>query len=323
MLTEGSDENPNHLLGSFPCLFPYGMGGYEVQRAIKVTYESHARWSLRYEDKRFRKDLHFMFQIFGVQQKRQLCASACLQVSKQAFLQNAENIKLLTVSDFDTAAQEEKDHKPFSNPVMRSLRHVISTVRNKVMGTNESRLKIRLLIWGMCVKKGPPSIWLTINPADTQDPIAQLFCGQEIDLDNFFARDHRPSGSAIAADPYAAALFFRVIIHAVLENLLGIKGYSHAHPVQRRKGVLGNVEAYIGTVEAQGRGTLHLHMLLWLSGSLTTSEMHKRLQEKEFRNKIRQYIDTNIHADLTCAKGLDVLSIQREPNPAFSRPIDP
>ena len=141
------------------------------------------------------------------------------------------------------------------------------------MGTNESQLKIRSLIWGMCIKKGPPSIWLTINSADTQDPIAQLFCGQEIDLDNFLARDHRPSGVAITADPYAAALFFHVIIYAVLENLLGIKGYTPTHPLQRHKGILGNVEAYIGTVEAQGQGTLHLHMLLWLSGSLTTSEM--------------------------------------------------
>ena len=323
ILSEGSAENPNHLLGSFPCLFPYGMGGYEVQRAVKVTYESHARWSLRYEDKRFRKDLHFMFQTFGVLQKRQLCASACLQVSKCAFLQHADNIKSLSASDFDIAAQEEKAHKPFSNLIMRSLRHIISTVQSKVMGTNESCLKIRSLIWGMCVKKGPPSIWLTINPADTQDPIAQLFCGQEIDLDNFLAHDHRPSGAAIAADPYAAALFFRTIIYAVLENLLGIQGYSRAHPVQRRKGILGNVEAYIGTVEAQGRGTLHLHMLLWLSGSLTTSEMHKRLHEDEFRAKIQKYIATNVHADLSCAKGFDVLSVQKEWTPAFSRPIDP
>lgn len=26
-LTDGTSENPNHLLGSFPCLFPYGQGG--------------------------------------------------------------------------------------------------------------------------------------------------------------------------------------------------------------------------------------------------------------------------------------------------------
>ncbi|KAF7313616.1 ATP-dependent DNA helicase [Mycena chlorophos] len=30
--TDGGAENPNHLLGAFPCLFPYGRGGLEVDR---------------------------------------------------------------------------------------------------------------------------------------------------------------------------------------------------------------------------------------------------------------------------------------------------
>ncbi len=69
VLSNGSPENPNHLLGSFLCLFPYGMGGYEVDRPTPVSYEAHTCWSLRYNDKRFRKDHHFMFQLFGVLQK--------------------------------------------------------------------------------------------------------------------------------------------------------------------------------------------------------------------------------------------------------------
>ena len=79
---DGSSENPNHLLGSFPCLFPYGLGGFEVDRPISISYESHARWALRYGDKCFRKDYHFMFQVFRVLQKRQVCAAATLQISR-------------------------------------------------------------------------------------------------------------------------------------------------------------------------------------------------------------------------------------------------
>jgi hypothetical protein len=26
----GTSSDPNHLLGAFPCLFPYGLGGFEV-----------------------------------------------------------------------------------------------------------------------------------------------------------------------------------------------------------------------------------------------------------------------------------------------------
>ena len=83
---EGMPENPNHLLGSFPCLFPYGQGGFETDRPQHISYEAHACWSLRYDDKRFREDLHFIFQVFGVIQKRQLCGAAVLQISKHSFL---------------------------------------------------------------------------------------------------------------------------------------------------------------------------------------------------------------------------------------------
>ena len=49
---EGEPEDPNHLLGSFPTLFPYGKGGFEIDRPVKVSYERHIRWALAYHDRR-------------------------------------------------------------------------------------------------------------------------------------------------------------------------------------------------------------------------------------------------------------------------------
>lgn len=320
---EGSGENPNHLLGSFPCLFPYGLGGFEVERPSSVSYESHARWALRYEDRRFRLDHHFVFQIFGVLQKREVCAAASLQIARHTFLRNEQRIRTLRTSDFETASAEEKAHKTFSNPIIRSLRRSISSVRAKVMGTDESRIKIRSQIWGTCIKKNPPSIWLTINPADTQDPIAQVLCGEEFDLDNFMALDQRPSDVAIASDPYGAASFFHHTVNAVLRSLLGIHGYEHNKPIVREKGILGEISAYVGSVEAQGRGTLHLHMLLWLSGSVPAEKIKDCLLTTEFRDNMKSFISQNIHADLSDVHGADVFMLPREPRVAFSRPIDP
>lgn len=322
-LSDGTDDaNPSHLLGSFPCLFPYGEGGLEVRRPIPVSYDAHARWALRYEDKRFRRDHHFMFQVFGVLQKRQVCAAASLQVSKRAFLHHEREIRSLNTMDFDTASAEESAHKVFSNPFMRSFRQNLSSVRAKVMGTDESRIRIRSLIWGMCVKKNPPSIWLTINPADTQDPVAQVLCGEAFDLDHFDAFDLRPSDIAIASDPYGAATFFHVTINAFLRDLLGITGFTHTSPIHRETGILGDVEAYIGTVEAQGRGSLHLHMLLWLKGSVPSSKMKELFLSNEFRQRVKTFISHNIRADLTDVHGADALALPREARVAFSRPVD-
>jgi hypothetical protein len=83
------------------------------------------------------------------------------------------------------------------------------------------------------------------------------------------------------------------------------------------------VEAYIGTVEVQGRGMLHLHMVLWLRGALPSDEMRQCLLTQEFRDKVKSFIATNIRADLPDVHGTSVLSVPREPCVAFSRPVDP
>lgn len=93
------------------------------------------------------------------------------------------------------------------------------------MGTDESRVKIHSRIWGMCMMKNPPPIWLTINPADMQDLITQVSTGHDIDLDKFNALDELPCPIAVASNPFASAAFFHLIVTAVLQCLLGIQGF--------------------------------------------------------------------------------------------------
>ncbi|KAG1779790.1 hypothetical protein EV702DRAFT_1043675 [Suillus placidus] len=266
-LSIGDAENPNHLLGAFPCLFPYAAGGFEVQRCRAVPYEIHAQWAMHYTDCRFRKDIHFMFEVFGVIQKR--------QVKKQDFHRSEQLFRSLAVEDLRKASEEEQKHQHVSNPTVRALKRHLTAVRSKVMGMDKSRTKIWSLIWGMCILKNPLSLWITINPTDTHDPIAQVFTGTEIDL-NTFDRDSGPDSHSqsirIAEDPYAAAKFFHFMITAILEELFAIKEdhfkYNH------RPGIFGTIEAYVGTIEAQ--------------------EMKELLQSDVFRAKVASFIARNI-----------------------------
>ena len=102
----------------------------------------------------------------------------------------------------------------------------------------------------------------------------------------------------ISSDPYAAAKFFHFVVAALIKDLFGIEGYKTGSSVKRLDGIFGQVAAYIGTVEAQGRGTLHLHMVLWLQGSLTTKEMKEALKTETFRAQVTAFIAANIRADL-------------------------
>ncbi|KAJ3562055.1 hypothetical protein NP233_g9813 [Leucocoprinus birnbaumii] len=324
--SDGGPTNPNHLLGSFLWLFPYGMGGFEVDREIDVPYETHIRWALLYVDRRFRLDLRFVFQVFGVMQKRAICRAATIHIGQPTFQRHRSAIMSLTEADFLQASQEEMSRYDLSNPTMRELRKELSTVRVQIAGMDESRVAIRRKIWGATVVNGPPSIWLTINPSDTHDPIVQVMVGEDIDLDQFDCTAG-PSSSErarnVAKDPFAAAKFFHWVIVVLLEDVFGIKGAKGASHVRRRPGLLGTIRAYVGTVEAQFRGTLHFHSILWLKGAPSAGEINLLLKSEWFREKVRLFIDAHIHGDVDNLDAITFHNLPRQNDASYSRPLDP
>ncbi|KAG1887961.1 uncharacterized protein F5891DRAFT_1218513, partial [Suillus fuscotomentosus] len=66
-------------------------------------------------------------------------------------------------------------------------------------------------------------------------------------------------------------------------------------------GILGLVKGYYGCVEAQGRGTLHCHMLVWLEGALDPNEIHDRVmkdKDTDFQHRLLAFLDDSISNSL-------------------------
>ena len=271
---------------------------------------------------RFRTHEQFPFQVFGVYQKRQVCRSVSLQIRKTTFARHQELIQSLTPADFDLASREEIEGKPFSHEGIKTLRRHLRAVCSKVIGTDENRLSMRSKTWSTTALFGPPNVWITINPSD-HDPIAQVFTGADIDMDLFEATagpTAEQRGRNIATDPFVSAKSFHFIINTLLDVIFGIRKTGNG--LERRPGVFGTVRAYIGTVEAQGRGTLHLHMLLWLKDGPPASVMQQALQDEWFRQRIREYIKSTIHADVDNKPTEAILQMPKRHAPSYSRPID-
>jgi hypothetical protein len=182
-------------------------------------------------------------------------------------------------------------------------------------------------VWGMTTIIGPPSLWVTINPADVNDPIAQVIAGVEIDLENFCKEDGpnlAQRAHVVTSDPFVAAKFFHVIIKAVLEELMGIQVPGQGvGKIKRKQGIFGRVNAYMGSMEAQGQGTLHLHLLVWLMDALSPTEMKAALATTEFREQVKNYIATVIKADIAGKTKEEINTIPKETSAAFSVPPDP
>ena len=153
----------------------------------------------------------------------------------------------------------------------------------------------------MIIDKGLPSFYLMINPADMFNPVVKFLAGSEIDVDQLFP-DQVPSylkqSILVAKNLFVASKFFNLYMKSFIKRILG---YDPHHP--NNEGILGSVNGYYGCVEAQGRGTLHCHMLVWLEGALNCEEIRDRVQsgDIDFQRRLVEYLDDTISNEIPAA----------------------
>mgnify|MGYP002394089447 FL=1 len=280
------------FLGLFPTLFPYGYGApYDSSRPIAVPLNQHIRYLLAYEDRRFEKHQSFMFVMFNVMQRRQACWNASLMASRPYFRDTATDLQTLITEEIEAALISETKSTFFTipNPRVNMLLKQIKTVGGNVMGSAYSRTALRTQIHALTFNQGLPSIFMTINPADIHSRVILYFAGINLDLDNILP-EIIPStyerAQIIAQHPVACARFFNQLISSILHSMI-------------EKGVLGPVKAYYGTVENQGRGSLHLHILIWLDHDLTPAQLKESVRDENFRNGLLAYLEDIIKQDLS------------------------
>jgi len=311
------------MAAAYPLLFPYGTGGTESPGLRHLSFEEHIRWCLAYHDRRFRVHPTFIFTAFGVLQKRKALFSARHQMKRRDF--EALSHLNLTSEDLRQAQADEEANRPISNPRVQLLRRHVWATAGRIMASDASRAKYRGEIWGTSLYLNPVSVWITINPNDLHDPLVQLFAGEKFNMDPFnptAGPDADTRARNVANDPYAAAKYFKTIIDLLLNKMFGVDVTSFT--VNSRPGILGRIRAYFGVVEAQGRGTLHLHMLMWLVGGPTSDEMRELLKRADFRERLANWIRANIRAHLDELSSAEAIkAVPKHSDVAYSRPVHP
>ena len=300
----GDSDQPNYFERTFLCLFPYGVGGLEADRQVVVDFQDHIKWALDYHDHCFGRHKMFPFVAFGIVQQCQVLYSAWLQMHWKIFDTDARLLSTIMLNKLEKAHKEKEDNLPISDPAVCLLQKHIHATGGCVMVSDQAQYQLLSQIWSTSIYLNLPSLWITIKPGDSHDPIAQVFCSEEINLDNFVATMGSPKErhtQNIAGNPYGAVKFFHFLIRTVLTTLFSIE--TTKFKVKVKMGVFGWVQVYFGVVESQNHGNLHLHLLVWMEGAPTSDEMHKLLQEAEFHACILVYIWANLQAS---APGLNL-----------------
>ena len=273
---ESMYNNPQLYPQMFPWLFPYGLGGIG---SANISDKEHKRHLLMYHDKRFQTDVNFPFVAFSHEQMKANTTQSFLLVDQSRFTdisQRLMNIDWTTLNELTRRmeAGEYVSPKSEAEKTCFQIIHDLDAISGKMHGSTTSKKYMRSEIWSLINYLGSPSWYITLSPADIQHPICIYFADtKEKFMPTLPTYDER--ARLVCQNPVAGARFFNFMVCTFLEDVLGVRPGAN-----KQEGFYGRTSGYYGTVEQQGRLTLHLHMLLWIAGNMNPEDLRVRILQE-------------------------------------------
>lgn len=283
-------SNPQLYPKAFPWLFPYGLGGIGNKNGHSVVGDAtRKRALLMYHDKRFQKDPIFSLVALNHEQIKSSTTGSFVLTKKAKFESIKERVLNTDVGIMEEVMKkvEKGDQFDLTSEAEKACFDLINDldhIGQFVQGSRTQKRYMRNEIWSLIAAKGAPSWFITFAPMDQRHPVSIYNAAEDTTVfPQFFseADRHRMIGN----NPTACAKFFNFMVNAFIKNVLGVNS-SH-------DGLFGKTEGYYGTVEEQGRLTLHLHTMIWIKGALTPQQIRDRLTAKDgdFQTQLVDYLE--------------------------------
>src|SRR5579859_2631710 len=258
----------SYFTSAFPSIFPWGTGKHidprrsqeckqklEFRRWIQLLLTNSSRYRpeliKRTSIRCFQGHRGFVVLCFNLLRRRHNLQKMNLITSKDNWETTRPLLESLTEERLTTTAQEAAKHKPISDTAVKKLLAMVNTIGTKDPGSEERKSHLLARLKSATVYHGLPQIFITLNPADNNSPIALFYAGERIDVKSFhpqlYTVGHRLK--TMLDNPLSVVEYFRNTIDTILETML--KG-----------GMFGELIHYHGPIEYQGRGTPHAHLVV-------------------------------------------------------------
>jgi hypothetical protein len=290
---ESMYDNPSLYPRMFPWLFPFGYGGVgQPEHSRLIVRDNHIRWLLLYHDKRFQEDAGFVIVAFNHRLMKQSSVGSFMMVKRNNFMKVAESIRTLNPAVLASIAdrlrngvrvspetQQEKQCFALLDKIEHIGGHLNASVASKKHQRNE--------LWFLLLFEGSPNWFATLSFADNKHPLCIYLVDHNVTftpvIKGYAERQH-----LVTRNPVACARFFHYLVQSFLKHICGIEN------PENDRGLFGKVSAHYGTVEQQGRMTLHLHLLLWIEGAPAPQGIWERLMagDMEFQKDILAYLES-------------------------------
>ena len=192
-------NNPSLWLSAYPWLFPYGKGGPETQRKVKVGLRAYIKHVLKLANRKFSLDPSFKFHAFNVIQKRDVSYHTSLHVKRPQFNTTASCINSFTSESMDELLKCVQNKTPITDPNLRTLMDSLSSTGKHINGSPYQKSTKRNEIIGLMIQEGCPFLWITLSPAVTHSPIFLQIAGHDVHLSQI--PSHAERAKLVANDP--------------------------------------------------------------------------------------------------------------------------
>ena len=288
---ESMFKNPQLFPSMMPWLFPYGLGGIGNSKIIGPMSSVAQKKLLMYQDKRFQTDPGFPLIAFNQEQIQDSSTAGFVTAEKPYFVEVAKRLMTLdkyVLEDITNRMMKGERVKPETEAEKNCFKVLsdIDTVGGHVKGSLTSKKFMRNEVWSLISYIGAPSWFITLSPADINHPICIYFADKNITFKpEIYFKKADEAYRLVTSNPVAAARFFHIMVESFIKHVLG---FETKHP-----GFYGKTEAYYGTVEQQGRLTLHLHMLLWIKSALSPQDIRDKIMdpESDFQKAMVEYLE--------------------------------
>ncbi|KAF5337961.1 hypothetical protein D9611_014830 [Ephemerocybe angulata] len=251
-------ENPAWLSWAHPNADPFGLGGFNDSRRSKaIGMEQQLKHILTANDPFFERDPELAFDVYNIVRKGAVNTSLRFSVPYGVYARTAEKIASLD-KDLVTGLRQKYKRNPNYQP--------------------SSIPEINLI-----------RVMSSIAPLARNIPVSVLATRAKSKEDILTLRgmDSTTRGNIAVQHPVACAQFFDAMMKAFIHIILK-HGRKNAAP-----GIFGHCDAYYGTVETQGRGTLHCHLLIWLKDHLPAEKLADELRNSsEYGQALTTWIDS-------------------------------
>ena len=198
---------------------------------------------------------------------------------------------------------------------LRTALRSIHQATASLVGSDGHRRELRGEGEAYTLRYGPPLHFITPNLADTKQHLMLIVQGEEYHFEPDIDIAYREMTQRVAGDPVGQALVFELMISLFFKHVLGLRpetvGWERgevrkasqqwvsdglAADFQGVPKLFGPIAAAFGAVEAQGRGSLHPHILVWL----VQASMHEQLlllqrDQQTFKDNLNLWMRQVVH----------------------------